>query len=98
MNFSWKQDFETIGKLLLQRFTELWDGDLVPLLKVQSSRMPFWFSKRGNSLARNSLKEPRMRAGRALRPMRPARLFRAELAADRSGRGRERRPCLPPVR
>ena len=98
MNFSWKRDFETIGKLLLQRFKELWDGDLVPLLKVQSSRMPFWFSKRGNSLARNSLKEPRMRAGRALRPMRPARLFRAELAADRSGRGRERRPCLPPVR
>ena len=42
MNFSWKQDFETIGKLLLQRFTEIWDGDLVPrhqmvpMIKVQS--------------------------------------------------------------
>ena len=42
MNFSWKQDFETIGKLLLQRFTEIWNGDLVPrhqmvpMIKVQS--------------------------------------------------------------
>ena len=42
VNFSWKQDFETIGKLLLKRFSEIWEGDtvpqhqMVPMVKVQS--------------------------------------------------------------
>ena len=41
VDFSWKQDFETIGKLLLKRFSDIWDGDTaprhltVPMIKVQ---------------------------------------------------------------
>lgn len=41
VDFSWKQDFETIGKLLLKRFSDIWEGDTtplhlnVPLIKVQ---------------------------------------------------------------